>query len=465
MGGFRINGIAPTGINGNRAGWSIATGDFNGDGIQDLLIGAPFTANDMGAAYVIFGRNTGFPNPLSLSSLNGTNGFTINGTGGNFGYAVAAGDINGDGKTDIAVGAPWKGGGGSTYVIFGHNGAWGATYDITALTGSDGFRIDGPAGALSGEGLAVGDINADGKAELVIGMPGMNTMEGAVAVVFGKAAGWGATADIFTIAQGNTGYYFTGTGGNNANVGISAAVGDVTGDGIGDLVIGSYGKYLGSFDGTVFIVNGKAGIPWTGVANLTSIDGNNGSTWGGPPSAAPPKSIGGYLGIGDFNGNGVADLVMSAPGIPKVYLWPGQSGGNLAIVGNISGSGGFEMSGNYTSAGAGIAMGDFNGDGKSDMLLGARSAATGGKAEIVFGKTSWSSSWIPALNGTDSFTIQTTDATQALGYAVAAGDVNGDGKADMIIGAPGANSLSGSVYVLYGKQQATWPALIDVSWF
>ena len=188
---------------GDESGYSVAVGDVNGDGIPDLIITAPMASpngvSDAGSVYVVFGTKTGFPNPLPLNSLNGTNGFRLDGvTVPNVdavGQSLAVGDINGDGIPDIIIGAPVANSvAGYTYVVFGGPGpkgdpshTWATSIFATAgfpgtfelnltgtgtgfINGTNGFRLDGvTAGDQSGQSLAVGDINGDGIPDIIIG--------------------------------------------------------------------------------------------------------------------------------------------------------------------------------------------------------------------------------------------------------------------------------------------------------
>ena len=121
-----------------------SAGDINGDGFDDLIIGA------LGASYVVFGKAAGFDTTLDLSSLNGNNGFRLDGTTGRSysGRPVSnAGDVNGDGFDDVIVGAPNADPNGnfsgSSYVIFGKVSGFTAALDLSSLDGSNGFRLDG----------------------------------------------------------------------------------------------------------------------------------------------------------------------------------------------------------------------------------------------------------------------------------------------------------------------------------
>src|SRR4028118_85856 len=150
--GFAINGIAV----GDGSGYSVSSaGDVNGDGFDDLIIGArgasPNGIDAAGQSYVVFGSNSGFAAGLDLSTLNGSNGFAINGIAANdsSGWSVSrAGDVNGDGFDDLIIGAISADPNGisyagQSYVVFGSNSGFGAGLDLSELNGSNGFAING----------------------------------------------------------------------------------------------------------------------------------------------------------------------------------------------------------------------------------------------------------------------------------------------------------------------------------
>jgi uncharacterized repeat protein (TIGR01451 family) len=179
--GFVINGASEF----ERAGSVVSTaGDVNGDGLDDLLIGAPYadvSGYASGRSYVVFGRSTGFSALLELSALSGSDGFALNGTStyDNAGRSVsAAGDINGDGIDDLIIGVPYANANGNadtgqSYVIFGHTGSFAAVLALSALTNSDGVTINGIRSQdRAGEVSNAGDINGDGLTDLLIGASG-----------------------------------------------------------------------------------------------------------------------------------------------------------------------------------------------------------------------------------------------------------------------------------------------------
>jgi hypothetical protein len=470
------NGFEIAGVNAHDlAGFSVSdAGDINGDGFGDLLVGS-FGADLLGpvngAAYVVFGRATKFKASIDLASLDGENGFSITSSAvSNFlGYSVsAAGDINGDGFHDVIVGASAAGGGhGAAYVIFGKPASFAPNFDLDTLDGTNGFKMSGPDARVGTSVGCAGDINGDNIDDVIIGaeralIDGIGN--GGAFVVFGSTAGFSAEVGLLDL-DGTNGFAVQGEAvSRNTGRSVSGA-GDVNGDGIADFIIGSPRTLLGSSaPGAAYVVFGRT-VPFSNVVRLSELDGDNGfKVQGLTDRGETGHSVGN---AGDINGDGLDDIVIGAPGgIGDAYVVFGKAGGFAGTleVSALNGSNGFTLKGtSFDNIGAGSSVsgiGDFNGDGLDDLLIGARdggSAATSsGAAYVIFGKSSAFSAdlLLSTLDGLLGFKIEGGASGDSAGESVsAAGDVNGDGFPDVIIGAPTADSDgkdSGVARVIFG---------------
>lgn len=444
---------------GERPSAAHALVDFNGDGFGDLAIGVPFheapDAPEAGAVHVLYGRATGLAakgNQLwtqpAVGQTDETSDF--------FGWALAAGDFNGDGTTDLVVGAPGEeiGGVSSAGMI---SVLYGSPLGLAA--GAQSFSQSGApildnaeGGDQFGKSLAAGDYNGDGFDDVAVGAPGEDiealnlTSVGAAHIIFGSAGGLTANGDQL-IHPGMNGV--AGTPNNGTFFSTALEAGDFNGDGRDDLAVGiPHYRVSGSAVGAAEV--------FFGAPNGLSLLGEQMWRQGAGGVAGVPEAadrFGSALAAGDFDANGVDDLAIAAPG-------EGVESEGVPNAGAVTILYGFGISGGLTGTGSqlwhrgqagiqgalteGINLGeslvaaDFNGDGAADLAAGVP-----GDSPFVFQQGTvqvfYSNGGMLSTAGQDIWRqgvlVDPAEDGDMLGSAVGAGDFNGDGYADLAAGA------------------------------
>lgn len=408
-----------------------AAGDIDGDGFDDVLVSSHlFDLNcvgncNNGGVFVYRGGGPDPARPLfqgvgTVTKPTASQVFNSDGYSQSTGFSVAgAGDVNGDGYSDIIVG-DWRdniGGPAFEGVAFVFHGSASGIVTVPATTIQNNVGDSWLGRCVS----SAGDVNGDGYADIIVGAsqfrPGVNQLEGAAQLHLGGPAG--ISPGYFIRYRGT----FVGEQYGNA----VAVAGDINGDGFSDLIIGAY-----RVSRVEVVLGGSYLINPAAPANITAP--NPTTTFSGLPNAAAGTSV---AHAGDVNGDGFSDVLVGAPGASNgqaneglAHLYYGSATG-LAATPDVT----LEVNVANGAFGSSVATaGDVNGDGYADVLIGAPLAGGTGRAYIFLGGPGGVST-VPAL-------VLTGTAGSRFGHAVStAGDINSDGFADILIGAPNTNTV------------------------
>ena len=430
-------------------------GDVNKDGYADVIIGVPATNNYTGEVYVVYGSAT-LNSTINLANLS-TQGIYIYGTTINSwsGYSVSdVGDFNGDGYADIVIGAPeyffkyyyTPCSTGTSYIIYGSSSL--ANINLDSLTNSQGLSIIGAANSCSGFSVSgAGDVNGDGYDDIIIGAPGCSPWQcftpGVSYVIYGSASNPGT----IMLATLNTAQGFEVSGAQlTSENGLSVSgIGDINKNGYSDIITSA--PFENSLYSVFYVIYGRAIFPLT--ININSL-GTQGITIEAPYIDYLTPSV---SGAGDINNDSYADFIIGITATDSYSVGTYLIYGNQTLSSTINladlGTQGIAISGaSYGGWSESVSgAGDVNGDGYDGIIIGAPVYYNSPSDFVVFGNQilPFTINLANLDSSQGAYITGTSSGNSGLSVS-GAGDVNGDGYADVIIGA------QGKAYILYGAE-------------
>ena len=479
---------------------AVVFADFNGDGYADMAAGSPGEdvsgMVDAGAVNVIYGSTTGLHAATADGQADQIWHQGIAGVrraleaGDRFGSTLVAGDFDGDGYEDLAVGSPGEGVGpvvqaGAVNILYGS--ANGLTASGDQIFHQDTPFFDDVAEDYDhfAESLRAGDYNDDGFVDLSIGVPSEDVDgkhgAGQVHVLFGSVGG--LTTDDQVLLHQDSVAGFASSVESYDHFGSVLASGDFNGDGKTDLAIGVPGEDAGS--------NNDTGVVDVIYGHASGFDTANASEWSQNSSSVPDSSeawdaFGTSLTVGDFDGDGADDLAVGVTGedvaiggfsiqdagaVNVMYGRPGMFGFDASKhqFWNLE-SAGVELSAaTYDNFGTAVAAGDYNGDGRFDLAIGTPLKSVGendaGVVSVLYGYVDGLQSDNDHSYSQDTSGVaESSDFQDYFGTHLAAGDIDSDGEWELGVAVPGENNDRGAVHVFYGRTQYGFRTDNDQVW-